>query len=90
MPNWIVELVLVTFLGLMAWFLKRHIAQQDTSNKKQEEQIDILKKDLQEYKLQAAEKYVSKDEFIRATSHTQRKLDQIYDEIIKLNAKHQT
>lgn len=86
MPEWIVQAGLTLLLGAIAWYLKRHVAQQDKSNEQQQERIDVLARDLQQYKLDVAERYVHKDEFIRAMSNTDRKLDNIHAEILKLTA----
>ncbi len=88
MPEWGIEIIFTAFSLLLAaviWYTKRDKLKQEKINDKQQEQIEKLSGDLQEYKLEASDRYVLKDDFIRAISQTDRKLDKIYDEVIKLN-----
>lgn len=90
MPDWIVQLALTTVMGIIAYFLKSHKTQQEKLNNDQQEQIKRIDRELQSFKLEAADRYVHKDDFIRATAQTDRKLDRIYDEIIKLTSNKNT
>lgn len=82
--DWIVQLALTTVIGIIAYFLKTNKTQQDKRSDDQQNQIDRVERELHEFKLEAADRYVHKDDFIRATAQTDRKLDKIYDELIKL------
>ncbi|WP_379395818.1 hypothetical protein [Paenibacillus lentus] len=86
-PDWLVQLAFGTVIGIITFFLKSYKTQQEKRDDDQQEQIDKLNKELQEYKLEAADRYVHKDDFIRATTQTDRKLDKIYDELMKLSSK---
>ncbi|MDU5141078.1 MAG: hypothetical protein E6230_02675 [Paenibacillus dendritiformis] len=84
MPDWLVQLAFTTAIGIISYFLKSFKTQQDKRDDEQQAQIERLEQNFQEFKLEAADRYVHKDDFIRATAQTDRKLDRIYDEIIKL------
>lgn len=85
-PDWIWPIVLTTLIAIIAFFLKSYKVQQEKRDEEQQEQIDKIQNDLQNYKLEAADRYVHKDDFIRATTQTDRKLDKIYDELMKLTS----
>ncbi|WP_040676908.1 hypothetical protein [Paenibacillus sanguinis] len=85
MPDWLVQFALATLIGIIGFFLKSHKAQQDKMNEILQAQIDKTEAEFQAFRLLAADQYVHKDDFIRATAQTDRKLDKIYDEIIKLS-----
>ncbi|MCQ4363155.1 hypothetical protein KQR54_18825 [Mycobacterium gordonae] len=85
MPEWIIQLALGIMIAAIAYFLKRYDSQQTKRSDDQQDQITALNRELQQFKLEAADRYVHKDDFIRAMSTTDRKLDKIYDEILKIN-----
>lgn len=85
-PEWIYQLGLGTLIGIVAYFLKSYKTEQGEFNNEQKNEIDRIDKELQAYKLEAADRYVHKDDFIRATTQTDRKLDKIYDELMKLTS----
>lgn len=60
---------------------------QDEKDKEVQEQIESVKTDLSKYKLEALDKFNTKDDFVRYSAISDRKLDKIYDEIIKLSKK---
>lgn len=88
MPEWLDRLlwyVVTGMVGVIAYFLKSNKTQQDKQVDALQEQVDQLQRELQQFKLESADKFVLKDDFVRATALTDRKLDRIYDEIIKLS-----
>lgn len=86
MPDWLIQLSFGTVIGIIAFFLKTYKTQQEKRDDEQQTDIDRIDKELQAYKLEAADRYVHKDDFIRATTQTDRKLDKIYDELMKLTS----
>lgn len=106
MPEYIIQFLLATAIGTIAYFLRDYKAMQHKKDEELQKQIDLIKtdlvavipqvsspimeqiesikKDLSSYKLEAAEKFASKDEFIRASSRTDRKLDSIHNDLMKL------
>jgi len=85
MAEWIIQTAILTGIGIIGYFLKSFktdLAQNDTELK---QQIDDVEARFNNYKLEVADKYVQKDDFIRATAQTDRKLDRIYDELMKMN-----
>lgn len=85
MTDWIVQLVLGAMIGIISFFLKSFKTQLDKNDEQLQSQVEAAKSDLHKFKLEAAERFVQKDDFIRAAAVTDRKLDKIYDELIKLN-----
>ena len=83
----IMMLVLTGGVGLLGWYFKRDKDRLDCNDKNLQGQIEGVKKDLSDYRLEAQREFVTKDEFVRAVTNQDRKLDKIYDEIMKLNGK---
>jgi undecaprenyl pyrophosphate synthase len=52
-------------------------------NDKMEKRIEELQKNFNDYKDYVSEKYTLKDDFIRAVSTIDKKLDKIYDVVVK-------
>lgn len=52
-------------------------------NEKMEKRIAELQKNFNDYKDYVSEKYTLKDDFIRAISSVDKKLDKIYDVVVK-------
>lgn len=92
MAEWIVQTIIVTVIGIIAYFLKSYKTdltqknvQLEQDNEKLQIQINQVENDLSKYKLEVANNFVQKDDFIRASAQTDRKLDKIYDELIKIS-----
>lgn len=85
MPDLIIQSALAATIGIISFFLKTFKTQLDKNDEQLQMQVEAVRADLNKYKLDATERFVSKDDFIRATSMTDRKLDRIYDELMKLN-----
>lgn len=92
MPDWILQLAIVTVIGYIAFSLKTFKLQLEKKDEELvkkdeqlEEQIKQSSKELTQYKLDAESRFVLKDDFVRLTAQTDRKLDKIYDEIMKLS-----
>lgn len=85
MAEWFIQTAILTGIGIIGYFLKSFkvdLAQNDAELK---QQIDDVEAKFNNYKLEVADKYVQKDDFIRATAQTDRKLDRIYEELLKMN-----
>jgi len=52
-------------------------------NDKMEKRLEELQKNFNDYKDYVSEKYTLKDDFIRAVSTIDKKLDKIYDVVVK-------
>lgn len=89
MADWLIQSIFGTttalIIAIISYFLKTFKAQLDENDKQLQSEVDALTVDLQKYKLEVADKFVQKDDFIRATAQTDRKLDRIYDELMKMN-----
>lgn len=97
MAEWIIQTGIVTVIGIISYFLKSYKtdldkkdAQLEQDAKELKQQMDQVQDELNQYKLDATDKFVQKDDFIRATAVTDRKLDRIYDELMKMNKQMNT
>lgn len=101
MGEWVIQTGIVTvigiIIGIISYFLKsfkadldKKDAQLEQGSKELQQQIDDMQDEFHQYKLDAADKFVQKDDFIRATAVTDRKLDRIYDELMKMNKQMNT
>lgn len=77
---------LTTLVGLVGYYFKKNSDRQDKADESLNFKIDNVEKNLSDYKLEAEKTFVSKDEFIRSVSNIDKKLDKIYDEMMKMNA----
>lgn len=87
MPNYLIELGFGLLIGAISYFLKDFKIKLDRADEVLQDQIDELKDNLHQFQLEVADRFVLKDDFVRASAITDRKLDKIYDEIIKLSKK---
>ncbi|GLC87507.1 hypothetical protein [Lysinibacillus piscis] len=85
MAEWIIQTAILAVLGIISFFLKNLKADLEKNDTELKQQIDDVEAKFNNYKLEVADKYVQKDDFIRATAQMERKLDRIYDELIKIN-----
>lgn len=84
--NWIIQTAIMAGVGAIAYFLKRtndSIEKRIELNEKKIEQADSKLEALEEkfstFKEELPTKYVIRDDFIRAMSNVDTKLDKIYD-----------
>jgi len=87
LKDWAIQFGLAGLIGIIAFFLKSYKTAADKRDEELQQRMATLEHELQQYKLDAADRFVLKDDFIRATAQTDRKLDKIYDEIIKLSTR---
>ena len=85
---WIIQTIIMLGIGALAYFIKdlkksidgkieKNIKDIDSNTEK----IENLEEKFSDYKETVAMRYVQKDEFIRAISNMDRKLDKIYDRV---------
>lgn len=90
--NWGIQSAVMLGIGAIGYFLKENskkiderIDQNELKIEKMDEKIDgkvnALEEKLSSLKEELPEKYVLRDDFIRATSNIDQKLDKIYDMI---------
>lgn len=82
MKDWMIQAALGLVITIIGFFLKGFKSDVDAQKIK----VESLNEDFYKYKLMVSEHYVSKEDFIRAMATTDRKLDKIYDEILKINS----
>lgn len=87
MPDYLIELGFGLLIGAISYFLKDFKAKLDKADEILQKQIDSVKDDLHQFQLEVSDRFVLKDDFVRASAITDRKLDKIYDEVIKLSKK---
>ena len=77
---------LTTLVGLVGYYFKKNSDRLDKEDEKLYIKIEDVEKNLSEYKLDAEKNFVSKDEVRRSVSNIDKKLDKIYDDLMKNNA----
>ncbi|MEC1178525.1 hypothetical protein P9B03_08535 [Metasolibacillus meyeri] len=87
MAEWLIQTAILTGIGIIAYFLKSFKTDQAQNDAELKQQIDSVESKLADYKLEVADKFVQKDDFIRATAQTDRKLDRIYEKLMEMNQK---
>lgn len=74
MITWVIQTVIMVGIGAIGYFLK-------STMKETKGKIEALEEKFNDFKEEIPQKYVSKDDFIRAISSIDVKLDKIYDYI---------
>lgn len=77
--NWILQAAIMITLGIIAYFLKDMKKQNEDRHSKSEEKIEKIEKDFNDFKEKMPYNYVLREDFIRAVSAIDTKLDKIYD-----------
>jgi len=88
--TWIIQTVTMLGIGALGYFIKDlkksiegRIEQNTKSIDANTEKIDNLEEKFNNYKETVAMRYVQKDEFIRAITNMDKKLDKIYDRVVE-------
>ncbi len=79
----IAMLAISSVVGIASYYFKKNSDRLDKADEQLNTKIESVEKELSEYKLEAERSFVSKDEFIRSISNIDKKLDKIYDEVMK-------
>ncbi len=90
----IFQIICTLAVAVFGFFIKRELKRLDDADKNNEQEIKEAKKDLDtkltdlkddynKYKAEMPFNFVTRDEFIRAMTNLDRKLDKIYDCIAK-------
>ncbi|ABR46639.1 hypothetical protein Amet_4371 [Alkaliphilus metalliredigens QYMF] len=87
--SWVIQTIIMLGLGTIAYFLKefkksidKNISETNWKTNKNQEDIKELKEEFNEHKVRIAKEYVHKDDFIRAMSNVDKKLDKIHDVLV--------
>jgi hypothetical protein len=87
---WIIQTITMLGIGALGFFikdLKKSIEGRIEQNTKgidnNTEKIETLEEKFSNYKETVAMRYVQKDEFIRAVTSMDKKLDKIYDRVVE-------
>ncbi|WP_427340620.1 hypothetical protein [Caloranaerobacter sp. DY30410] len=88
--TWIMQTLMMLGIGTIAYFVKdlkksieSKIEDNQTRIKLNADKIEELEKSFNDYKAKVPLLYVQKDDFIRAVSNLDKKLDKIYDVIVQ-------
>lgn len=81
MIAWGIQTAIMIGIGVIGYFLKSTNGKLDERLKRNECKIDDLEDKFNNFKEEIPQKYVIKDDFIRAISSIDVKLDKIYDYI---------
>jgi hypothetical protein len=76
-------LVITSIIGIATYYFKKNSDRLDREDDYLHNKIENLQKELSDHKIEVERNFVSKDEFIRSISNFDKKLDKIYDEILK-------
>jgi len=76
-------LVITSIIGIATYYFKKNSDRLDREDDHLHNKIENLQKELSDHKIEVERNFVSKDEFIRSMSNIDKKLDKIYDEILK-------
>ena len=76
-------LVITSIIGIATYYFKKNSDRLDREDDHLNNKIENLQKELSDHKIEVERNFVSKDEFIRSISNFDKKLDKIYDEILK-------
>lgn len=84
--SWILQTVIIVGIGALAWFMKNLTASIESKISTTDHKTECNANDIKElaekfgsYREEVAQKYVHKDEFVRAITNMDKKLDKIYD-----------
>lgn len=84
--NWGIQTAIMLGIGAIAYFLKQNSTKIDERFERNEcciekvdTKVDALEKELNNLKEELPKEYVIRDDFIRAMSNVDQKLDKIYD-----------
>lgn len=88
--GWIIQTITMLGIGMIGYFMKdlkksieEKISNNELSIKENTEKIEGLKEEFHKYKTEMPFHYVLRDDFIRAMSNVDKKLDKIYEIVAK-------
>ncbi len=88
--TWIIQTITMLGIGALTYFVKdlkksidKKIEQNSKSIEGNVQKIETLEEKFYDYKEHVASRYVQKDEFIRAITSLDKKLDKIYDKVVE-------
>lgn len=79
--TWVIQTIIMVGIGVIGYFIKSTNGKLDERMKDNENKLDALEEKFNNFKEEIPQKYVGKDDFIRAISSIGVKLDKIYDYI---------
>lgn len=84
--GWLIQTATMLGIGVIGYFIKdtndkiqERIKQNEIKINKTDEKLENLEQKFNDFKAELPTKYVQKDDFIRAMSNVDTKLDKIYD-----------
>lgn len=88
---WVIQLATTTCIGVIAYFLKdmrkntdEKIKSTDEKIKETKEDFINIRKDFDDFKDKVSEKYVMKEEFVRAITSVDKRFDTVNDKLDKI------
>lgn len=85
--DWIVKTAIMLGIAAIGYLLRTNQAANEKRMEKSEENLDDLEKQLNGLKAELPYKYVQKDDFIRAITNLDQKLDKLIDIVNKERSK---
>jgi len=80
--NWPVWLLGIA-IAVIGFFLRKESTRSERKEQQLEDDAKFLSDELNKFKLEAQEKYVNKDEFVRALSGVERSIERMRDHLDK-------
>lgn len=78
---WVIQLVITIVIGVITYFLKETKKANDKAIEENKGEINNIRKELTDFKENMPFHYVLRDDFIRAITSIDKKLDKIYDTV---------
>lgn len=87
--SWFVSVLLIVLsaaLGIVGYLLKDIRAGMKDSEREQNERIELLKREVADFKANMPKEYVLRDDFVRAIAGLDRKMDRMAREVSTMNS----
>ncbi|BFH10865.1 hypothetical protein WJ0W_007091 [Paenibacillus melissococcoides] len=80
--NWIIQTATMLGIGAIGYFLKTTMAELKTQINKNAQDVDELKKELDDLRSDLPFIYTTREDFIRTMNNVDKKLDKIHDSML--------
>ncbi|CAH8249596.1 hypothetical protein WJ0W_007016 [Paenibacillus melissococcoides] len=81
--NWIIQTATMLGIGAIGYFLKTTMAELKTQINKNAQDVDELKKELDDLRSDLPFIYTTREDFIRTMNNVDKKLDKIHDSMLE-------
>jgi chromosome segregation ATPase len=81
--SWVLQTATMIGIGIIGYFLKTTMNKLEDDIKNNEDRVEKLEKEMNNLKSDLPFIYVTREDFIRAMNNVDKKLDKIYDGMVK-------